>query len=105
MEKYEIIWTTRAKRDLRKVYDFYCETINEEKSFEIVTSVLNRVDLLSDRKFAKMGAIDEEFKHLKRKYRKLIEKHIKITYRLSESEPVVYINRVFDTRQQPSKNK
>jgi hypothetical protein len=52
-----------------------------------------------------MGSVDEEFKHLKRKYRKLIEKHIKITYRLSKSQPTVYINRVFDTRQQPSKNK
>ena len=105
MEKYEIIWTARAKKDLHKVYDFYWETIDEEKSFEIVRSVLNRVDLLSDKKFARMGAVDEEFKHLKRKYRKLIEKHIKITYRLSESEPVVYINRVFHTRQHPSKNK
>jgi plasmid stabilization system protein ParE len=105
VETYKIIWTARAKKDLRKVYDFYCETINEEKSFEIVIAVLDRVELLSEDKFAKMGAIDEEFKHLKRKYRKLIENHIKITYRLSTSEPVVYINRVFDTRQHPSKNK
>jgi len=105
VETYEINWTSRAKKDLLGVYDFYCETINEEKSFEIVTAVLNRVELLSDGKFAKMGAIDEDFKHLKRKYRKLIERHIKITYRLSESKPVVYINRVFDTRQHPSKNK
>lgn len=105
MEKYEINWTSRAKKDLREIYDFYCEAINEEKAFEIVIAVLKRVDLLSDSKFARMGSIDEEFKHLKRKYRKLIEKHIKITYRLSESQPIVYINRVFDTRQQPSKNK
>jgi plasmid stabilization system protein ParE len=105
VEKYEIVWTARAKKDLRKVYDFYCETLEEEKSFEIVISVLNRVNLLSDKKFARMGAVDEAFKNLKRKYRKLIEKHIKITYRLSESESVVYINRVFDTRQHPSKNK
>ena len=105
MEKYEIDWTSRAKKDLRKVYKFYTETINEDKAFDIVTNVLKRVDLLSDSKFVKIGAIDEEFKHLKRKYKKLIEKDIKITYRLSESKPVVYINRVFDTRQHPSKNK
>ena len=105
METYEINWTSRAKKDLQKVYKFYTETINEEKAFDIVTNVLKRVDLLSDSKFVKIGAIDEEFKHLKRKYKKLIEKDIKITYRLSESKPVVYINRVFDTRQHPSKNK
>lgn len=105
METYEINWTSRAKKDLQKVYRFYTETINEEKAFEIITNILNRVDLLSDKKFVRIGAIDEEFKHLKRKYKKLIEKDIKITYRLSESKPVVYINRVFDTRQHPSKNK
>lgn len=105
METFEINWTSRAKKDLRKVYDFYSKSINEEKAFEIVTNVLKRVDLLSDNKFARMGAIDEEFKNLKRKYKKLIEKDIKITYRLSESQPIVYINRVFDTRQHPSKNK
>jgi plasmid stabilization system protein ParE len=105
VETYEIKWTSRAKKDLRKVYKFYTETIHEEKAFEIITNVLKRVDLLSDSKLVKIGAIDEEFKHLKRKYKKLIEKDIKITYRLSESKPVVYINRVFDTRQHPSKNK
>jgi hypothetical protein len=52
-----------------------------------------------------MGVIDEEFKHLKRDYRKLIEGDVKITYRLSTSKPVVYINRIFDARQRPSKNK
>jgi plasmid stabilization system protein ParE len=105
VEIYEINWTSRAKKDLRKVYKFYTETINEEKAFEIITNVLKRVDLLSDKKFARIGAIDEEFKHLKRKYKKLIEKDIKITYRLSESKPKVYINRVFDTRQHPSRNR
>jgi hypothetical protein len=52
-----------------------------------------------------MGAVDEEFKHLKRDYKKLIEGDIKITYRLSSNKPIVYINRIFDTRQNPSKNK
>ena len=105
MEAYEINWTARAKKDLRKVYNFYTELIGEEKAFEIILILFERVDLLSDSKFVKMGAIDEEFKYLKRRYKKLIEKDIKITYRLSESKPIVYINRVFNTRQHPSKNK
>ena len=105
METYEINWTSRAKRDLRKVYNFYTESIGEEKAFEFITTVLERVDILSDIKFVKIGAIDEEFKHLKREYKKLIESNIKITYRLSSSKNVVYINRIFDTRQNPSKNK
>lgn len=105
METYEIKWTSRAKKDLRKVYKFYTELTGEEKAFKIITTLLERVDVLSDAKYVKMGAIDEQFSHLKHKYKKLIEKNIKITYRLSTSKPIVYINRVFETRQHPSENK
>ena len=52
-----------------------------------------------------MGAVDEEFKHLKRQYKKLVVDNIKVTYRLNLSKPAVYVNRVFDTRQDPLKNK
>lgn len=105
MEEYEIVWTSRAKKDLRKVYVFYTELAGESKALEIVESLLKRVDLLADKRFVKIGAIDEQFRHLKYEYKKLIEKNIKITYRLSTSKPIVYINRVFETRQHPTKNK
>lgn len=105
METYEIVWTSRATKDLRKVYDFYTDQIGEEKAFTIIQSLLDKVDVLSDARFVKIGAVDEEFKHLKRQYKKLIEKNIKITYRLSTNKSVVYINRLFDTRQNPIKNK
>jgi plasmid stabilization system protein ParE len=102
---YEIKWTSRAVRDLRKIYHFYTDQRGEEKAFSLVQSILRKVDVLSDKRFTGMGAIDEEFKHLKREYKKLIVRNIKITYRLSSSHPIVYINRVFDTRQDPLKNK
>jgi len=105
LESYEIKWTSRAKKDLRKVYEFYTELAGEEKAFEKITTLLERVDVLSDAKHVKIGAIDEQFSHLKHQYKKLIEKNVKITYRLSTSKPIVYINRVFETRQHPSKNK
>jgi len=105
LETYEIVWTSRATKDLRKVYDFYTDQIGEEKAFTIIQSLLDKVDVLSDARFVKIGAVDEEFKHLKRQYKKLIEKNIKITYRLSTNKSVVYINRLFDTRQNPIKNK
>jgi plasmid stabilization system protein ParE len=105
LETYEIKWTSRAKNDLRKVYKFYTELAGEDKAFEIISNIIGRVDILSDAKFVKMGAPDEQFNHLKHPYKKLIEKNVKITYRLSTTKPIVYINRVFETRQSPSKNK
>jgi hypothetical protein len=53
--------------------------------------------------FSKIGSINEDFTHLKFEYRKLIYHHCKITYR--EGKDKIYINRIFDTRQNPIKNK
>ncbi len=105
MESYEINWTSRAVKDLKKVYRFYTDQIGEEKAFNIISLILDKVDVLSDGKFVKIGAVDEEFRHLKRQYKKLIIDNVKVTYRLSSNLPIVYINRVFDTRQNPLKNK
>ncbi len=105
MEAYEIVWTSRAVDDLENIYHFYTQLIGEQKAFDLIMLIVDRVDRLSDERFVKIGAKDKEFDHLKRDYRKLIEGEIKITYRLSRSKPIVYINRIFDTRQNPSKNK
>ncbi|MCG8699965.1 MAG: hypothetical protein MI922_18060, partial [Bacteroidales bacterium] len=94
-----------AVKDLRKIYNFNTELIGEDEAFELVLRILAKVDFLTDKKFVKMGATDEELKHLKRQYKKLIEGYIKVTYRISTQKPMVYINRVFDTRQHPAKNK
>lgn len=90
---------------MRKIYNFNISVIGEEKAFGLILLLLERVDMLSDKSFDRMGAVDEEFKHLKRGYKKLIEGNIKITYRISTTKPIVYINRVFDTRQDSYKNR
>jgi hypothetical protein len=79
--------------------------MGEEKAFDLVQLILKKVDVLSDKRFSGIGAVGEEFRHLKRQYKKLIVKNLKITYRLCRSHRVIYINRVFDTRQNPSRNK
>lgn len=53
--------------------------------------------------FTEIGAIDDDFVHLKFEYRKLIESHYKITYRKSKQN--IFVVRIFDTRQNPVKNK
>lgn len=71
------------------MYVFYVELAREPKAFEIVESLLKRVVVLSDGRFVEMGAKDEQFQHLKHDYKKLIEKNIKITYRLSTTNSIV----------------
>ena len=99
-----VVWTSRATKDLEKTVqsiDFY----GKEKALQILTEIRKSTEILEkpNRKFAEIGAIDESFAHLKRKYRKLISHICKITYRIGEQ--YIYIIRVFDTRQNPTKNK
>jgi hypothetical protein len=53
--------------------------------------------------FSEIGAIDEDFEHLKHHYRKPISHNCKITNR--EGKTKIYVVRVFDTRQNPTTNK
>lgn len=100
-----VVWTTRSKKDLDKVMRFNTELYGLEKAREIAFNIRQRVQILEspDVDFTKTGAIDTDFLHLKRKYRKLIGRHYKITYR--EGKTRIYIARIFDTRQHPNKNK
>ncbi len=76
-----IFWTNRAIKDIEKVTRFNIKLFG----------------------FNKIGSVDEDFTHLKFEYRKLIHHHSKITYRQGKDK--IYINRIFDTRQNPIKNK
>lgn len=97
-------WTHRAKKDLEKNYHFNKVLYGKEKAKEIAYKIQERTLLLENPEynFEEAGSIDESFSHLKFTYRKLIEGYCKITYRVGKTK--IYIVRVFDTRQHPSKN-
>lgn len=99
-----VFWTTRAVKDLEKVTRFNASIYGFSKAIEIAISLRKATEILenSDYEFTAIGQVDLEFSHLKRDYRKLINHHCKITYRAGKSK--VFINRVFDTRQNPNKN-
>lgn len=98
-----VFWTTRALKDLEKTTRFNALLYGFTKAIEIATEIRKSTETLENSNFSEIGSIDEDFLHLKRKYRKLIHHHCKITYR--ESKTKIYINRIFDTRQNPNKNK
>jgi plasmid stabilization system protein ParE len=98
-----IFWTNRAIKDLEKVTRFNVKLFGFNKSIKIATEIQEATEILAFHKFNKIGSVDEDFTHLKFEYRKLIHHHCKITYR--EGKDKIYINRIFDTRQNPIKNK
>jgi plasmid stabilization system protein ParE len=97
--------TSRALKDLQKIRGFNDVLYGIPKSKEIINTVFKTIEILEipDFDFTEIGSIDEDFVHLKYEYRKLIENHYKITYRKTKSK--IYVVRVFDTRQNPNKNK
>lgn len=100
-----VFWTTRATKDLEKTTKFYIKLYGVKKAGEIATGLRKHTEVLEqeDVDTSKIGSIDESFLHLKYIYRKLRKEHCKITYREGKSK--IYIVRVFDTRQNPNKNK
>ncbi len=100
-----VFWTSRAIKDLKKIRDFYIGIYGKEKTKDFIQNIFESTKILENPEydFTKIGAVDEYFSHLKYEYRKIYEHHCKITYRIGKTK--IYINRVFDMRQNPSKNK
>jgi plasmid stabilization system protein ParE len=96
-------WTSRAVNDLEKNFRFNINIYGSEKAIEIATKIRKHTEILENSDFKGIGSIDEDFLHLKFEYRKIIYKHCKITYRIGNE--YIYINRIFDPRQNPIKNK
>jgi plasmid stabilization system protein ParE len=100
-----VFWTTRATKDLEKTTRFNINLYGFEIAISTALSIQKTTTILENPNydFSKIGSVDTDFSHLKRNYRKLIDGHCKITYR--EGKTKIYINRIFDTRQNPNKNR
>ncbi len=97
--------TQRAFKDLGKIKKFYSLHYGNIKAQEIIDGLFDLMSVLEipEADFSKIGSIDDDFTHLKYEYRKLIKHYLKITYR--EGKNNIYVIRIFDTRQDPKKNK
>lgn len=97
--------TTRAIKDLEKVRDYCTVHFGEEKADQIIDEIFDHIAILEnpDHDFTAIGMVDDDFAHLKRSYRKIFKHYCKITYREGRSK--IYVIRVFDTRQDPRKNR
>jgi len=90
---YDIVWTDKSKEDLRSIYHFLCGVISEERAFSFVKKIISEVDVLTRVPF--IGQREQKT------YRRLVYKNYKIVYHIIDES--IYINRVFDSRQDPEK--
>ena len=101
MVKMQIEWTTTAKKNVRKIYLFYCKTASKKVAEKIIEPLFPFVKTL--KKNPLIGQEELDLKFNKQGHRYLVNGHNKIVYRVKDD--IIYITHVFDTRQSPKKLK
>ncbi len=95
----EIIYTEQALFSLEEALGFIAHKVSQVKLIEIRNNILNKADTLLLQ--PNQGQKESYLEHLDLDYRRIIESHYKIIYRvIGES---IYIIDIFDSRQSPDK--
>jgi plasmid stabilization system protein ParE len=95
----EVIWTAQARDDLQKIYEFNSLILGEEKAYSLIEGLAGKVDILYQRISGGTRYISDINPEMN--YQKLIYGYYLIFYR--EDGNRVYINKIFDARQNPEK--
>ncbi len=95
MGELKKVWTNTAKTQLRAIYENY-----KVKSLQGAKSIKNEMlQVTKELHFAEQYQQDE----IEPEFRRIIVRHYKLLYR--EENGTVFIARIFDTRQDPNKQK
>ena len=95
MAEFTTIWTNEAFDDLLQIEDF----MGIDKASKVIDKIIDRTRQLED--FPLSGKIQPT--QTRQEYRFLVEGNYKIIYSFRNNK--VYINTIFDTRQDPEKLK
>jgi len=95
----EIVWTNSALADLRSIYQFNISLLGEEKAFKRVELIKIKAEVLHQPIIGSSRFISKRYPE--RNYQKLVIKPYILVFR--QIGQVVFINRVFDSRQNPDK--
>ena len=93
--KVRVFWTKRASQCLERIYQYHL-TFSQQGAATVREEILQTVSALQ---FTKQYQVDE----LNLNFRRMVVRNYKIMYNVKGNE--VYITNIFDTRQDPSKNK
>lgn len=94
-------WTTKAKKDLRDIAKYYKKEASNEVASKQTKSIKHYADLLMTNPL--LGFKEPLLENEVKEYRSLIHGNYKIVYRIENG--TIYINRIFDCRQDPDKLK
>lgn len=95
METQKVIWTNTAKNQLKEIYQYY-KKITPKGATNVKNDILKASRELVFIKQYQQDEIEPEF-------RRIIVRHYKLIYTIENQ--TIYILRIFDTRQNPAKQK
>ena len=95
METQKVIWTNTAKNQLKEIYQYY-KKITPQGATNVKNDILKASRELVFIKQYQQDEIEPEF-------RRIIVRHYKLIYTIENQ--TIYILRIFDTRQNPAKQK
>lgn len=101
LKKNVLYWTTEAKKDLKNIAKYYKKEASKEVASKQTKSIKHYADLLVANPL--LGFKEPLLENTAKEYRSLIHGNYKIVYRIEND--IVYINRIFDCRQDPNKLK
>ncbi len=98
-EQREVVWTRAAQTDLQNIYEAAIPLSGEKEAYKLVESIRRKADFLYRPIIGSTRLVSSQYPE--RDYQKLIVKPHIIVFR--QIGQVVFVNRVFDTRQNPDK--
>lgn len=101
LKKNAPYWTTEARDDLKEIAKYYKKEASKEVASKQTKSIKHYADLLVVNPL--LGFKESLLENEVKEYRSLIHGNYKIVYRIEND--IVYINRIFDCRQDPDKLK
>ena len=98
MQRYKVVWTDQAKKDLQAIFD-HSLGHSKELALRTVMRIIRREDQLTS--FPGTGPYEESLAYLNRGYRFLLEGNYKLIYSVREAK--VYVHKVFYSRMNPDR--
>ncbi|AJW65368.1 type II toxin-antitoxin system RelE/ParE family toxin [Elizabethkingia sp. HX WHF] len=99
----KIFWTDFAKKELKKIFDYYKVKAGSKVSIKLITNIIESTEILIFQ--TDIGQKEELLLDRIQNFRYLVYKNYKIIYWYNKEKNRIEISDVFDARQNPIKIK
>ena len=99
--KYKIVWSAFSENQIDAIFNYYTQKATYKVALDIVTQILLAPNILIDN--PKIGQKEETLQDQLITYHHIFSSNYKIIYSIDDSEMLIKITDVFDTRQNPNK--